>query len=72
MNEKQINEILIRLDKIVLLLSLTITSVFGTQKKQITRLSKLGLKPIEIACVLDTTQNNVNKTLSQARRGGEV
>ena len=66
------NEILSRLDRIVLLLSPTITNVLDTQKAQITRLSKFGLKPVEIACVLDTTQNNVNKTLSQARKGGEL
>ena len=72
MKEKQMNELLARLDKIVLLLSLAITNLVDTQKAQITRLSKFGLKPVEIACVLDTTQNNVNKTLSQARKGGEL
>lgn len=65
-------KILTRLDRIVLLLFPTIATVLDTQQKQISRLAKFELRPIEIACVLDTTQNNVNKTLCHARRGGEI
>jgi len=67
--DNEINEeILERLDIVVKLLALNALPPNATQTESICRLDKIGLKPKQIAEVLNNTQNYVNMILSRTRK----
>jgi len=63
-------EIIERLDLIIKLLAMNMMNDEGSQKDKIIQLSKIGLQPKEIANILNTSNNYVNVTLSNARKDG--
>lgn len=71
MSEKFEKEILERLDLVVKLLSRMNLDKDSTQTSSIMQLSRMGLKPSQIADVLGTTGNYVNMTLSKKRKEGK-
>ena len=70
MTEKFEKEVLERLDVIAKLLSQMSLDPEAPQTVSIARLSKMGLKPNQIADILNTTSNYVHVILSQRRKGG--
>lgn len=69
MSEKFEKEVIERMELIVKLLSQTNLDPEAPQTESIIRLSKIGLKPSQIADVLNTSSNYVNVILSQKRKG---
>jgi transcriptional regulator len=61
-------EILAKLDLLVRLQALNMVKDFESSKAKILFLSAAGMQPIEIAGLLETSSNNVNVTLSKARK----
>lgn len=68
MREKFEKEILERLDLIIKLLSSMNLDKDSSQTDAIIQLSRIGLKPSQIAQTLNTTGNYVNMILSKKRR----
>jgi len=71
MSEKFEKEVIERLDLVVKLLSQMTLDPDASQTESIVRLSKIGLKPSQIADALNTTSNYVNVILSKKRKGGK-
>lgn len=70
--DEKLNEIISKLDKIIMLLSMNLVKEYKLQKDKIVELYKLGFKPKEIAEILGTTENTVNVTLSKSRKEGII
>ena len=66
MNDKQFETIISQLEIITKLIALSITTD-GNQKDQIELFGKIGLKPKNIAEILNTTPNTVSVTLSKMK-----
>lgn len=66
--EKELREILERLNTIIKLLALNAVRDIELQKEKILRLSSFGLRPSDIAEILGTTPNTVRVTLSEAKK----
>jgi orotate phosphoribosyltransferase-like protein len=71
MSEKFEKEIIERLDLVVKLLSRMNLSKDATQTEAIIQLSRIGLRPSQIADTLNTSQNYVNLILSKNRSDGK-
>ena len=69
MSEKFEKEVIERLDIMIKLLSQSSLDPNAPQTEAIQRLNKIGLKPSQIAEVLNTTSNYVNVILSKRRKG---
>lgn len=61
-------EVLERLDILIRLQAVALTSTMESSKDKILFLSAAGLRPTLIADILGTTANNVNVTLSKSRK----
>ena len=70
MEEKQFNELIKRLDKLVRIVALSSTKGY-TSTEKISLLSQAGFGPKEIADIIGTTQNVVNVRLSEIRKRRE-
>lgn len=57
-----------KLDIVIRLLALTVTSDSQSLKDRAVRLQRAGLSPKEIAALCDTTPNTVSVALSAAKR----
>jgi len=68
MTEKFEREVLEKLDVMTKLLSQMSLDPEAPQTASITRLNKMGLKPTQIADILNTTSNYVHVILSQKRK----
>ncbi|MDO8622906.1 MAG: hypothetical protein Q7R52_01565 [archaeon] len=71
MSEKFEKEVIERLDLVVKLLSRMNINQDSTQTESIIQLSKIGLRPNQIADTLNTSQNYVNLILSKNRKEGK-
>jgi len=69
MEDKQLNEITERLDKLIRIVALSSTQGL-TQTEKISLLDQAGFTPKEIAEILATTSNVVNVRLSEMRKRG--
>lgn len=67
MNDKQAKQMLDKLDILIKLDAHAILKPDSTLTEAIIKLDKMGLRPIQIAEVLDTTVNYVNSILSKKR-----
>ena len=70
MEEKQLNEILQRLDKLIRITALSSMKDM-TSTAKIALLSQAGFAPKDIADILNTSQNVVNVRLSEMRKRRE-
>lgn len=68
MDEKQLNEILQRLDALIKIVALSSMRDM-TSTAKIALLSQAGFAPKDIAEILNTSQNVVNVRLSEMRKG---
>jgi len=68
----QDEEILRKLNLLVILQAKNSVNDLNGQKEKILYLSRAGMTPSEIAIVLDTSSNTVNVALSNARKSGEI
>jgi len=68
MKERFEKEVIEKMDLIVKLLSQINLDPNAPQTESIVRLNKIGLKPSQIADVLNTTSNYVNMILSRKRK----
>ena len=68
MSEKFEKEVIERLDLVVKLLSRMNLNKDSSQTEAILQLSRIGLKPFQIADILNTTGNYVNMILSKKRK----
>ena len=69
MNMKQFEkELLEKIDILINLNALIVSNPNASQTESILTLNKIGLKPKQIADILNTTQNYVNVTLSTKKR----
>jgi len=68
MDDKFRKEILEKIDLLIKLSACTVINPNAPQTESILHLKKIGLKPKQIADVLNTTQNYVNMILSKNRR----
>ena len=71
MEKQDLSEIEEKLDKIIKLLTFSLTPDW-TQRKRIAFLDKLGFAPKEMAQILGTTANTVSVTLSELRQQGKL
>lgn len=60
-------EVLERLDLLIKLIASSNLDSDNSQTKSIIQLNKIGIRPLQIADILRTTQNYVNMTLSKER-----
>jgi len=67
-DKNEIAEIKDKLDTVIRLLATNIVSQDESLREQATKLSNAGLRSKDIAFVLDTTTNNVNVALHNARK----
>jgi len=67
MTKDQFDEISKKLEVLTRLLALSLVAE-KKQKEQIRLLRKIGLKPKEIAEIIDTTSNTVSVTLAKIKR----
>jgi len=67
MDDKQLDRLLKKIDILVKLTALNVLKNM-TVKEKVKTLSGLGLKPIEIARVIDKTRNQVYVTLHEIRK----
>ncbi len=70
MNEEQFEELTRRLDILIRLTAVNVTSG-RSLTEQVTTLNNLGLKPIEIAVILGKPANLVRAMLSRVRKKGK-
>jgi hypothetical protein len=66
-----LNEISIKLDKMVKLMALDAVRSIEREQDKISLLDSLGFRPVEIAGFLNKTQENVNVQLGQIRKKKE-
>jgi len=64
-------EISEKLDKVLRLLALDVVKAYEKEEEKIELLDSLGFRPIEIAKLLNKTQDNVNNRLNAIRKKRE-
>lgn len=72
MDEENSKQIISNLEAIGKMLAFLIIQDLETVKDKIIRLHKVGQSPIFIASVLGVKRNQVDVTLSKARKSGEI
>ena len=72
MTEEDMKQLFTYLESISKMLAFLIVRDAKTAKDKIIQLSMVGLSPTLIADILNTTDNYVNVTLSNARKAGEI
>jgi len=66
--DKLLREISSKLDKVLRLLALDVVKGYEKELEKIEILDSLGFRPVEIARLLNKTQNNVNRRLAGIRK----
>lgn len=62
------NSLAIEIGRIAKLFALYLLKDDDDESKKVTRLNAVGFSPIEIAALLDKTENNVRAQISQAKK----
>ena len=68
MSERILEEISLKMDRLIKLQSLSFLKEVESEQEKIKTLDSLGFRPVEIATILDKSQENVRVVLSQLRK----